>query len=136
MWFVAGCDSRQSEASRLISEAPPAREKAQPKVEQRDPEKEAFIKLVQQNADDPSGLEIVLWENRQGNSREVRFRCNQVGHTRQMQSWRLGTTPPPTPPGNPVMLENASVEYEGGEIRRAVLSRTYQVWYSRSNKSE
>jgi hypothetical protein len=138
---VAGCGSRQSEATPRTTETPPRREpgeprvepkagepKVEPKAEETDPEKRAFIKLVQQNADDPSNLEIVLWREKKDGHRQVRFRCNQVGHTRNRVSYRLGTAPPPQKPGNSVMLEEASIEYNGDQIKQVSLARTYQIW--------
>ncbi len=145
--LVGGCGSQQSETTPQTTKALPRKEQAEPKVEpkveakvepkveEKDPEQQAFIKLVKQNADDPRNLEIILWEEKKkgtqdGQSyRQVRFRCNQVGHTQQMVSYRLSTRPPPRMPGNPVMVEDASIEYRGDTIVMAGLSKTYQQWW-------
>jgi hypothetical protein len=114
-------ENRREAGSQKVAKLKESRKPSAPeqtvqlKVEQTDPEKEVFIKFVQQNANDPSGLEIVFWAERENNLRQVRFRCNQVGHTRR---------------GNPVMLEDAVITYDGENIKSVCLVRTYQVWYT------
>ena len=55
---------------------PPQAEKGE-----TDPEKIQFAKFIQQNADDPTDLEIVDWGRKAGGLRTVRFRCKRVCRT-------------------------------------------------------
>jgi hypothetical protein len=130
-FFAVGCGSHQSEKPGRSVDGSSKQAVAEPKAEAPDPEKEEFIKLVQQNADDPDRLEIVLWGEKKNDKREVRFRCARVGMTKPSVTYRLGTAPPPRSPGNPVMLENADIRYKDGKIKEVYLDKTYQVWEPR-----
>lgn len=110
-------------------------------VERRD--KEQFIEIVKRNAENPAGLEIVIWGQKSERIasdstcvRSVRFRCSRVGASNS--STRLDERGRPIPqPGDsnqpkgvPVMLEDAVVTYDwaSGRIINVYLQRTFQIW--------
>jgi hypothetical protein len=93
--------------------APPARPKDGKPPDKDDPARDQFVRFVQQNAEDPARLEIILWGERKGDTREVRFRCARIGSTRK---------------GAPVMLESATIYYKGDKIDRVYLPETFQFW--------
>ncbi len=84
-------------------------------------DRQHFLGIVQKNADDPAGLEIVEWGDLYGKNRTVTFRCSRVG---LLRTGRLKT------PAGPVMLEQATAEYDGNRIVRLHLAKTYQVWHA------
>ncbi len=83
-------------------------------------EKGAFLKIVRQNADDPGDLEIVTWGERADRHRGVTFRCRRVGLLRVGRQ-RV--------PAGPVMLEQATIEYDGNRIAAIHCDKTFQVWH-------
>lgn len=87
-----------------------------------DPDREQFLAIVRKNADDPGGLEIVTWGERQKDFRAVRFRCNRVGPIRTGKAKLAGP---------PVSLEDATLKYEGAKITEVYLEKTFQFWHPR-----
>jgi len=122
---VGGCGSQQRETTPQTTKTLPRKEQAEPKVEAKveakvepkaqetDPEKQAFIEFVKQNADDPSNLEIVRWGEKKDGKRSVRFRCAKIGDAIVLDVVR------------PIMLDNCIVEYNGNQIKQVRLERTY-----------
>lgn|SRR5260370_29274310 len=111
--FIAGCNGKRTDAARVRGKT-------------SDPAKDEFEKLVRQNAQDPTGFEIVVWGEKNGNSRSVRFRCKLVGVTPSISAHfpfrgQKG--------GDQVMLEEANVVYEADKIKFVDLQKTYQQWF-------
>ena len=115
-------------------------EKASPERPNADPLKEAFAKLVRQNAADPTGLEILEWkplEMSHGTWAQVRFRCKLIGHTPNVAlPYTIGPNsmslaPPPGTPLTtpvPVLVDTANVSIEDGAIVLAHVGSLQATW--------
>jgi hypothetical protein len=116
MATACGCDSQLSSQADGL-DPPQVKIAAKPKAKP-DPEKQAFIKLVQENADDPTGLTILHWgpkvlQPAGGYLRDVKFRCNRVGNEAV---------------GGPVMVETGEIFYRLRGISYVTLDRTRKTW--------
>ncbi len=122
---VGGCGSQQSETTPQTTKTLPRKEQAEPKVEPRvepkaqetDPDKQAFIELVREHADDPSKLEIVRWGEKKDGKRSVTFRCAKIGDSPGAQGYFV----------SPVSIDTAVVEYDGDRITGARLQSACRV---------
>jgi hypothetical protein len=77
----------------------------------------------------PTGLEIVSWEPKQGNRRNVRFRCARVGV--KPSGIQFNPLAPPSKGGDIVSLEDAGITYEGDRIKSVYCAHSYQIWNAR-----
>ncbi len=122
---LGGCGSRQSDMTSRITETPPKKERVEPKVEPKvepraqetDPDKQAFIELVKEHADDPRNLEIVRWGEKKADKRSVAFRCAKIGDSPGAYGYSL----------TPVSFDTAVVEYDGDRMTGARLQSACRV---------
>lgn len=106
----------------------PVQRQPQPET---NPDREEFARFVRENAQDPAGLEIITWGEKQNNKREVRFRCKLIAIT------PAGTFFPGAQEkgGDPVLLDDAQIYYAAdGTIQRVHLDRSHLFWNAKSRQ--
>ncbi|HEV3142267.1 MAG TPA: hypothetical protein VGZ47_00115 [Gemmataceae bacterium] len=106
-----------------------------------DPEKQQFIKIVQENADDPSGLEIISWGDKYDGEwwgtprvtqRLVKFRCKRIGKTAPSGVMIGGPFGRPVNPGGvPTNVDEAILVYKGDKIVTVALIGMYTHWHAK-----
>jgi hypothetical protein len=107
------------------------------KSDEQDPEREDFVRLVRENAQDPSELEIITWGEKEATygDRRVRFRCKLIGFTGSF--WMGGPRGPTVYQrgGDPVSVDDAAISYwPDGKIKEARLESASGRWQANWNR--